>query len=280
MHTEIESLLKQALHEDIGNGDFTSLACIDPTTQSRAKLLVKENGILSGIEIALEVFRLVDAELKVELLQKSGAPISKNDIVLIVSGRAQSILKAERLALNIMQRMSGIATLTSRFNHLIAHTSCKLLDTRKTTPNFRHFEKLAVVHGGGYNHRFGLFDMIMIKDNHIDFAGGIEKALQKTFNYLKENQLPLKVEIETRNLSEVIQVLDSGYEVHRMMLDNYSPEALQQAVQLINGFCETEASGGIDEQSIRSYAETGVDFISTGALTHSYKSLDLSLKAF
>jgi nicotinate-nucleotide pyrophosphorylase (carboxylating) len=210
----------------------------------------------------------------------SGEKLKKGDIVLHVSGSAQSILKAERLVLNIIQRMSGIATFTHQMNELIAHTSCKLLDTRKTTPGFRYFEKLAVLQGGGVNHRFGLFDMIMIKDNHIDFAGGIEQALKSVVAYQKENNLNLQVEIETRNIDEVNQVLKSGIKVQRIMLDNYSTAQLKEAVVLINGVCETEASGGIDENTIKAYAETGVNFISMGALTHSYKSLDLSLKSF
>ncbi len=280
MQINIEALIKQALSEDIGEGDHTSLACIDPQTKSQAKLLVKETGILSGVEIALLIFNIVDSNLKVNQMIASGAPITKGDIVLTVEGSAQSILKAERLVLNMMQRMSGIASITARYCSLIAHTNCKLLDTRKTTPNFRYFEKLAVVHGGGHNHRFGLYDMIMIKDNHIDYAGGIHNALKKTFDYIANKQLSLQVEIETRNLDELKQVLESGFSVNRIMLDNYTPAQLKEAIQLIAGVCETEASGGIDESSIAAYAETGVDFISTGALTHSYKSLDLSLKAY
>jgi len=280
MQINIEALIKQALSEDIGEGDHTSLACIDPQTKSQAKLLVKETGILSGVEIALLIFNIVDSNLKVNQMIASGAPITKGDIVLTVEGSAQSILKAERLVLNMMQRMSGIASITARYCSLIAHTNCKLLDTRKTTPNFRYFEKLAVVHGGGHNHRFGLYDMIMIKDNHIDYAGGIQNALKKTFDYIANKQLSLQVEIETRNLDELKQVLESGFSVNRIMLDNYTPEQLKEAIQLIAGVCETEASGGITESSIAAYAETGVDFISTGALTHSYKSLDLSLKAY
>ena len=279
MNNYLETFILQALNEDIGNGDYTSLACIKTDKNSKAQLIAKENGILSGIEIGLKVFELVDKNLQVKLLITSGEKLKKGDIVLHVSGSAQSILKAERLVLNIIQRMSGIATFTHQMNELIAHTSCKLLDTRKTTPGFRYFEKLAVLQGGGVNHRFGLFDMIMIKDNHIDFAGGIEQALKSVVAYQKENNLNLQVEIETRNIDEVNQVLKSGIKVQRIMLDNYSTAQLKEAVVLINGVCETEASGGIDENTIKAYAETGVNFISMGALTHSYKSLDLSLKA-
>jgi nicotinate-nucleotide pyrophosphorylase (carboxylating) len=279
MNTYIETFIAHALKEDIGDGDYTSLSCIDPNQFSEAKLIVKENGILSGVEIALTVFRIVDQDLEIEVFIHSSSPVKKGDIVLTVAGKAQSILRAERLVLNIMQRMSGIATCTGHTAAIIAHTKCKLLDTRKTTPGFRFFEKLAVYQGGGVNHRFGLFDMIMIKDNHIDFAGGIKNALVRTFDYQHKNKLSLKVEIETRNLQEVKEVLESGFKVYRIMLDNYTPTALKEAVQLINGYCETEASGGIDATTIKEYAETGVDFISMGALTHSYKSLDLSLKA-
>jgi nicotinate-nucleotide pyrophosphorylase (carboxylating) len=279
MNTYIETFIAHALKEDIGDGDYTSLSCIDPNQFSEAKLIVKENGILSGVEIALTVFRIVDQDLEIEVFIHSSSPVKKGDIVLTVAGKAQSILRAERLVLNIMQRMSGIATFTGHTAAIIAHTKCKLLDTRKTTPGFRFFEKLAVYQGGGVNHRFGLFDMIMIKDNHIDFAGGIKNALVRTFDYQHKNKLSLKVEIETRNLQEVKEVLESGFKVYRIMLDNYTPTALKEAVQLINGYCETEASGGIDATTIKEYAETGVDFISMGALTHSYKSLDLSLKA-
>jgi nicotinate-nucleotide pyrophosphorylase (carboxylating) len=279
MNNYIETFIKQALVEDIGAGDFTSLACIDPDKNAQAQLIVKEPGILSGIEIALSVFALVDKNLAVDSLTNSGTSINKGEIVLTVSGKAQSILQAERLVLNIMQRMSGIATLTYQTAQLIAHTKCKLLDTRKTTPGFRFFEKLAVIHGGGVNHRIGLFDMIMIKDNHIDYAGGIKNALERTYSYQHKNNLNLKVEIETRNLQEVKEVLKSGFKVDRIMLDNYSPQNLVEAIKLIDGYCETEASGGIDSSTIKVYAETGVDYISMGALTHSYKSLDLSLKA-
>jgi nicotinate-nucleotide pyrophosphorylase (carboxylating) len=279
MHISIETFIQQALLEDIGTGDYTSLACINLNQESKAHLLVKENGIISGVEIGIKVFEIVDPSLVVECKINSGTPIKKGDIILEVKGKAQSILKAERLVLNIMQRMSGIATYTHHLNQLIAHTSCKLLDTRKTTPNFRYFEKLAVKHGGGVNHRFGLYDMIMIKDNHVDYAGGIYQALKKTFEYQLKNNLNIPVEIETRNLEEVKQVMESGYKIQRIMLDNYEPSDLKRAVHLINGYCETEASGSINENTIKEYAETGVNFISIGAITHSYKSLDLSLKA-
>jgi len=279
MDNYIETFIRQALNEDVGTGDFTSLACITVNQQSKAQLIAKEDGILSGVEIALAVFDLVDKNLEVNVFIKSGNHLRKGDIVLKVSGSAQSILKAERLVLNLMQRMSGIATFTHQINKLIAHTNCKLLDTRKTTPGFRYFEKLAVRQGGGVNHRFGLFDMIMIKDNHIDFAGGIKNALERVAQYQKENGLELKVEIETRNITEVKEVLNAGIKIDRIMLDNYTPSQLKGAIELIGDYCQTEASGGIDAHIIKEYAETGVDFISMGALTHSYKSLDLSLKA-
>ena len=265
MDFSIESFIHQALQEDVGSGDFTSLACIDINQKSEARLIAKENGILSGIEIAHTIFNIVDPLLEVKSHADSGKKIEKGNILLEVKGSAQSILKAERLVLNMMQRMSGIATYTHQINQLIAHTNCKLLDTRKTTPNFRYFEKLAVKHGGGVNHRFGLYDMIMIKDNHVDYAGGIKAALTCTYEYLQKNNLNLKVEIETRNLTEVKAVLESGYQVDRIMLDNYTPQELSIAVKLIQHFCETEASGGIDENTIKDYAETGVDFISMGA---------------
>lgn len=279
MNNYIENFIKQALIEDVGDGDFTSLACINVNQQSKAQLLVKENGVLSGVEIALVIFSIVDPQLAVHVILNSGTTVKKGDIVLTVEGSVLSILKSERLVLNMLQRMSGIATYTHQMNQLIAHTKCKLLDTRKTTPGFRYFEKLAVKQGGGVNHRFGLFDMIMIKDNHIDYAGGVKNALIKVDEYQKRNQLNLKVEIETRNLTELHEVLNAGIKVHRIMLDNYTPTLLKEAVKLIDGKCETEASGGIDASTIVDYAETGVDFISMGALTHSYKSLDLSLKA-
>ncbi len=275
----IEEFIKLALNEDVGSGDYTTLACIDAQQESKARLIAKDSGILSGVEIALIVFKEIDSDLKVNTYIHSAHAIENGNIVLEVSGKTHSILKAERLVLNLLQRMSGIATFTHQINKLIAHTRCKLLDTRKTTPGFRYFEKLAVKHGGGVNHRYGLYDMIMIKDNHIDFAGGIKQALIKTDAFLKAHQLVLKIEIETRNIKEVKEVINSGVKVDRIMLDNFKPTEIKEALCLIDGQFETEASGGIDQDTIVSYAETGVDFISMGALTHSYKSLDLSLKA-
>lgn len=279
MNNTISEFVTLALAEDIGAGDFTSLACVPSNKIAKAHLLVKQIGILSGVEVALEVFKQVDADLIIDTYINSGSAIQTGDIVLVVEGSAQSILKAERLALNFMQRMSGIATITAEFTALIAHTKCKLLDTRKTTPGFRVFEKIAVKDGGGENHRFGLYDMIMIKDNHVDYCGGIAQALSKVDAYLNANKLNLKVEIETRNLKELNEVLQSDVLPNRIMLDNYSVSDLSKAIQIIAGKTETEASGGITEKTLKEYAETGVDFISTGAITHSYKSLDLSLKA-
>ena len=275
----INEFIIAALAEDIGIGDHTSLACIQRAALGKAKLLVKEDGIAAGIELANSIFHQVDSELKVTVYILDGNPIKVGDIVLEVTGSCRSILTAERLVLNCAQRMSGIATLTSKFVDQVKGTNAKLLDTRKTTPLFRYMEKWAVRIGGGYNHRFGLYDMIMIKDNHVDYAGGIKNAIEFATNYIKEKQLTLKIEIETRNLTEVKEVLNAGG-VDRIMLDNFSIPELRAAVLLINNAYETEASGGINLNSIRSFAETGVDFISCGALTHSAHNLDLSLKAF
>ena len=275
---EINQLIKAAFNEDIGDGDHTSLACIDSTKTGKAKLLVKEKGIIAGVELAKKIFHFADTKLDVRVFINDGNDINPGDVVLEVSGSELSILKSERIVLNFMQRMSGIATTTHHLNQLIKHTKAKLLDTRKTTPLLREIEKMAVKIGGGENHRFGLFDMILIKDNHIDFCGGITKAIEKTQHYLKEKKLNLKIEVETRSLDNVKEILVAGG-IHRIMLDNFSPEKLKEAVELINGKFETEASGGINEKNIREYAETGVDFISVGALTHQIKSLDLSLKA-
>lgn len=276
--TQLQDFISRSLTEDVGDGDHTSLACIPKTAISKAHLLVKEDGILAGVEVALAIFKTVDASLDVEVYLKDGAAIKKGDIVLIVEGSAQSILTAERLVLNCMQRMSGIATATNKITQLLSGLKTTVLDTRKTTPGMRLLEKWAVKIGGGANHRFGLYDMIMIKDNHVDYSGGIEKAILAANAYLEKKNLKLKIEIETRNLKEVQEVLQIG-KVNRIMLDNFSLADLKQAVEMIQGKYETEASGGITSETIRSYAECGVDFISVGALTHSVKSLDLSLKA-
>lgn len=274
----IEDIIIQALQEDIGDGDHSSLLSISPDKQGKSKLLVKEEGVIAGVEIALKVFEKVDATLKVEVFIKDGEKVKIGDVVFEVSGKVQSILTAERLVLNIMQRMSGIATTTAYYNSLIAGTNTRLLDTRKTTPNFRILEKMAVKIGGGHNHRMGLYDMIMLKDNHIDFAGGLKNALEKTNRYLKEKNKSLRIEIETRSIDDVKEALQLGG-FHRIMFDNFTTEQVKEAVKLVNGAYETEASGGITTETLRAYAETGVDFISVGALTHSIKSLDLSLKA-
>lgn len=274
----INQFIESALQEDIGNGDHSSLASISADQTGSARLLVKSDGILAGVELARKIFERLDPTLELELFKKDGDRVFSGEIGFTVKGKSRSILSAERLVLNCMQRMSGIATYTHHLNSLIAGTKAKLLDTRKTTPNFRLPEKWAVVIGGGTNHRFGLYDMVMLKDNHIDYAGGIPAAIDATVNYLKEKQLDLKIEVETRNLQEVQQVLDTG-QVHRIMLDNMEPPLLKKAVELIDGRFETEASGGITESTIAEIAATGVDFISVGALTHSVKSLDISLKA-
>ncbi len=274
----IKEIITRALHEDIGDGDHSSLVSISPDIKGKSKLLVKENGIIAGVEIAKLVFQEVDNQLKIEIFIPDASYVKKGDVVFIVSGKVQSILMSERLVLNIMQRMSGIATTTREYVCLIEGTQARLLDTRKTTPNFRILEKMAVKIGGGINHRMGLYDMIMLKDNHIDFAGGLKNALSKTKIYLKEKDLDLRIEIETRSLQEVEEALQIGG-FHRIMFDNFTPQQVAQAVKLVNRRYETEASGNINKQTIRSYAETGVDFISVGALTNSVKSLDLSLKA-
>ena len=274
----IEDLLKQALQEDIQDGDHSSLACIPAEATGNCHLLVKQAGIIAGIEVAKQVFNMVDSRLNFNQLLNDGDTIKPGDIAFTIEGSRQSLLKGERLALNYMQRMSGIATETKAYVNLISHTKSKLLDTRKTTPNNRVFEKLAVKIAGGENHRFGLYDMIMLKDNHIDFAGGISNAIIQTQDYLKKNNLNLKIEIEVRDINELNQVLAAG-RIDRIMLDNFSIEDTKHALELINGKYETESSGGIDKENIVKYAETGVDFISVGALTHQIKSLDLSLKA-
>ncbi len=276
--TLADELLELAIKEDIGDGDHSSLSCIPDDAMGAARLLIKEDGVLAGVDVALKVFRRYDPELEVQVLLSDGDIVKYGDIGLIVKGKKQSILSAERVVLNLMQRMSGIATNTARIIELVKGTDVKVLDTRKTTPGLRWYEKEAVRIGGGTNHRFGLYDMIMLKDNHIDYAGGIEKAISKAKDYLKEKGKSLPIEVETRNLEEVKQVLKYG-PVDRIMLDNFTPDQIREALKVINGTCETEASGGINESTVRSYAETGVDYVSMGALTHSVKSLDISLKA-
>lgn len=273
----IEEIVKQTLQEDIGSGDHSSLACIDKSIMGKMKLLVKEDGVLCGVEVAKEVIRQVDPEIRMIQYLHDGDLIHKGDIVFDLEGPAQSMLTAERTLLNFMQRMSGIATNSKKYSDAVKGTKTKILDTRKTTPGLRIFEKYAVQVGGSENHRFGLYDMIMLKDNHIDFAGGIEKSIDTTHEYLNKNNLDLKIEIETRNLEEVKRVIEHGG-VDRIMLDNFTPEMILVALRMINGKYETEASGGITFENIRGYAESGVDFISIGALTHHIKSLDLSLK--
>jgi len=274
----IDQIIEQALKEDIGDGDHTSLSCIPASAKGKAKLLVKDKGILAGVDIALKVFHQVDPQLKTEVLIRDGDAILPGDIVFYVEGSSVSILSSERLVLNFMQRMSGIATATNELVQIIRGTNAKILDTRKTTPLLREIEKMAVRIGGGYNHRMGLYDMIMIKDNHVDFAGGIEKAIISTLQYLSAKNKDLKIEIEARSLDDVREIMRVGG-IHRIMLDNFTPEKLKVAVEIINGKYETEASGGIKKENIRAYAETGVDYISVGAITHHIKSLDLSLKA-
>ena len=275
---EINRLIELAIKEDIGDGDHTSLACIPSTAKGKAKLLVKQTGVIAGVEIARKVFQKIDDHLNVVILIEDGASVKQGDIVLTVEGNSQSILKAERLVLNFMQRMSGIATATRRYVDLLSGLNTKILDTRKTTPGLRLIEKMAVKIGGGENHRMGLYDMVMIKDNHIDYSGGIKEAIEAANEYLKGEETELKIEIEARNLKELQEILATG-NVHQIMLDNFSFEDLKTAVKLINGKYIAEASGGITESTIRKYAECGVDYISVGALTHQINSLDLSLKA-
>ena len=274
----IHSFIANALAEDVGDGDHTSRATIPAGTQGKAKLLVKDTGILAGVDLALEIFKQVDPDLKMNVLLQDGAPIKPKDIVLEVEGDAQSILTAERLVLNCMQRMSGVATKTHEIAELLKGTRTKVLDTRKTTPGMRYLEKLAVKIGGGVNHRFGLFYMILIKDNHVDYSGGIKRAIQNAKDYLQKTGRKLAIEIEVRNLEELQQVLDAGG-IDRILLDNFNFDDLRKAVGMVGGKFDTEASGGITIENIRQYAECGVDYISVGALTHSVRSLDLSLKA-
>lgn len=274
----ITSFIENALAEDIGSGDHSSLGSIPVHAQSKAHLIVKDDGVIAGLELAQYIFHHVDPELKIEFMKKDGDDIEFGEVAFNVEGSAQSILATERLVLNCLQRMSAIATYTSHMNSLIKGSNAKLLDTRKTTPLFRLAEKWAVTIGGGVNHRFGLYDMVMLKDNHIDFAGGVKNAIVKSVQYIADRNLPLKIEVEVRNLKELEEVLETG-QVQRVMLDNMLPSDMRQAIKMIGGRYETEASGGITEKTIAEIAETGVDYISVGALTHSYKSLDMSLKA-
>lgn len=274
----IDELIRLAFAEDIGDGDHTTLCCIPATEMGRSKLLIKEAGILAGVGIAKKVFQAFDPELKMTVYINDGAEVKPGDVAFIVEGKVQSLLQTERLMLNIMQRMSGIATMTHRYVALLEGLHTRVLDTRKTTPGMRLLEKQAVKIGGGVNHRIGLFDMILLKDNHVDFAGGIENAITRCHEYLKEKGKDLKIEIEVRNLDELREVLRVGG-VDRVMFDNFTPELTREAVALIDGRFETESSGGITFETIRSYAEAGVDFVSVGALTHSVKGLDMSFKA-
>lgn len=273
----IKDFIENALREDVGNGDHTSLSTIPESSLGVANVKVKETGIIAGLVLADQILNQVDPTLIVKVLVAEGSQVKPGDIVMTVEGNTRSLLTAERLVLNCMQRMSGIATLTRKFVDELKGTNTKVLDTRKTTPNFRIFEKWAVHLGGGVNHRFGLYDMILIKDNHVDAAGGIENAIERANEYLKQTGKKLKIEIETRSLEEVNRVLKTG-KVDRIMLDNFTPTLLKEAIELINKRYETEASGGITIETIRSFAESGVDFISVGALTHSHKSLDISMK--
>ncbi|MEY8020956.1 carboxylating nicotinate-nucleotide diphosphorylase [Muriicola sp. SD30] len=275
---EIEQIIKNGIREDLGDGDHSSLACIPSDAKGKAKLLVKEECVIAGVEFARQVFNYVDKDLKIELKVPDGQAVMYGDVVFYVSGSSQSILKAERLVLNAMQRMSAIATKTAKFVALLEGTKTKILDTRKTTPGIRAIEKWAVRIGGGENHRFALYDMIMLKDNHIDFAGGITKAIELTQAYLRDHQKDLKIIVEARNLKEVEEILRSDG-IYRILLDNFSFEDTRKAVEIIGNRCLTESSGGINEQTIRKYAECGVDYISSGALTHSVSNKDLSLKA-
>ena len=275
----IDDIILNALKEDIGDGDHSSLSCLKDTDLGTAKLIAKEKGILAGVEVAKRVFELYDSNLSTEVFLEDGSELAVGSIVLEVSGKAQSILSTERLVLNIMQRMSGIATKTRQIVNQIKGTNARILDTRKTTPGMRQLEKMAVVIGGGMNHRFGLYDMIMLKDNHIDFAGGVRNAIEQSKAYVQEMDKPVEIEVEIRTKSELIEAVSTGG-IKRILLDNFTPDELRDLVPLIPDSIESEASGGITESTILDYAKTGVDFISMGALTHSVKSLDLSLKAY
>lgn len=274
----IDVLIRLAFAEDVGGGDHSTLCCIPENALGKSRLIIKEDGVLAGVEMAKLIFEYVDHNLKMTVFIQDGSDVKKGDIAFTVEGSIRSLLQAERVMLNVMQRMSGIATTTRRYVEVLKGTKTHVLDTRKTTPGMRMMEKMAVKLGGGMNHRIGLFDMILLKDNHVDFAGGIEKAIHCAQNYLKEKELNLKIEIEVRNFDELQQVIDCGG-VDRVMLDNFTVADTKKAVEMIAGRFETESSGGITLDTIRSYAECGVDFISVGALTHSVKSLDMSFKA-
>ena len=275
---ELQLIIKNAILEDVGSGDYSSLACIPESATGKAKLLVKEDGIIAGVAFAKMIFEYVDSNLLIETFIEDGTPVKKGDVVFHVSGSSQSILKSERVVLNSMQRMSAIATKTKGYVRLLEGTGTKVLDTRKTTPGFRACEKWAVKIGGGENHRFALYDMVMLKDNHIDFAGGITLAIAKTKDYLQKNNLDLKIIVEARNLDEIKEILESQG-VYRILIDNFNFEDTKKAVALIGDKCLTESSGNINEKTIRVYAECGVNYISSGALTHSIYNMDLSLKA-
>lgn len=274
----IDQIIKNALNEDIGDGDHSSLSCVPENAMGTAKLIVKQEGIIAGVELAERIFKTYDSSLEITTYIQDGQKVKVGDVAFVISGKSRSILSTERLVLNFMQRMSGIATKTNRIVDLIEGTDTKLLDTRKTTPGIRYMEKWAVRIGGAYNHRFALYDMIMLKDNHIDYAGGVVQAITRANDYLAETGKELKIEIEVRNREELDEVLSVG-QVDRIMLDNFTPQEITDVLSQIPDSIETEASGGINEDTIRSYAETGVDFISVGALTHSFESLDMSLKA-
>ena len=281
METErelIDRLIDLAFAEDIGDGDHTTLSCIPADAMGQSRLLIKETGVLAGMEIAKEIFHRFDSTMQVEVLMPDGSDVKPGDVAMIVTGKVRSLLQTERLMLNVMQRMSGIATMTRRYVKQLEGTHTRVLDTRKTTPGMRMLEKMAVKIGGGVNHRIGLFDMILLKDNHVDFAGGIANAIRRAKDYCREKGKDLKIEIEVRNLDELHQVLELGG-VDRIMFDNFTPELTREAVRMVDGRYETESSGGITFDTLRQYAETGVDFISVGALTHSVKGLDMSFKA-
>ena len=274
----VDRLIDLSFAEDIGDGDHTTLCCIPENAMGKSKLLIKEDGILAGVEIAKEVFHRFDPTMQVEVFMGDGSKVKKGDVAMIVTGKVRSLLQTERLMLNIMQRMSGIATMTSKYVERLEGTHTRVLDTRKTTPGMRMLEKQAVKIGGGCNHRIGLFDMILLKDNHVDFSGGIANAINRCHEYLKEEGLDLKIEIEVRNFEELKQAMDCGG-IDRIMLDNFSVKDTKKAVEIVGGKYETESSGGITFDTLRDYAECGVDFISVGALTHSVKGLDMSFKA-